>query len=266
RAAVSAARFATRSSACDAPAAAPCTGSDQPIAFPKATVFIDADDWDTRAESLGGTSNGLLAGLAAHLAQGMGRVNPDGAVDLTLPVNRREAGDTRANAITNVDFTVDPAPVASDLRGIRASIKQALTRSQEEPNERFELLPLAPLLPQWLIRKVVSVSAGSPTSVVSSNLGEIDPAAHRPDGTPADRFVMRSLGKGVTEAVMHRLGGLLVLLSGRTDDTIFVSVLSYQPGRDNSNDVLHEHISNALNDFGLTASFAWPAGLSRLSA
>jgi hypothetical protein len=65
---------------------------------------------------------------------------------------------------------------------------------------------------------------------------------------------------------MHRLGGLLVLLSGRTDDTIFVSVLSYQPGRDNSNDVLHEHISNALNDFGLTASFAWPAGLSRLSA
>lgn len=267
RAAVSAARFAHRTSAVGAPATpVTTTGSDEPIAFPKATIFIDADAWDTRAESLGGTSNGLLAGLAAHLARRLGRVTPNGAVDLTLPVNRREAGDTRANAITNVDFTVDPAPVTGDLRGIRASIKQALTRSQEEPNERFELLPLGPLLPQWLIRKVVSVSASSPTSVVSSNLGEIDPAAHRPDGTPADRFVMRSLGKGVTEAVMHRLGGLLVLLSGRTDDTIFVSVLSYQPGRDNSNESLHEHLSSVLNDFDLTASLGWPAELSRLSA
>ena len=58
--------------------------------------------------SLGGTSNSLLAGFAAHLAQRMGRVTADGSVDLTLPVNEREAGDTRANAITNVDFTVDP--------------------------------------------------------------------------------------------------------------------------------------------------------------
>ena len=266
RAAVSAARFAARISASDAPAAAPSTGSDDPVIFPKATIFIGADDWDRRAASLGGTSNGLLAGFAAHLARRMGRVTPDGAVDLTLPVNRREAGDTRANAITNVDFTVDPTPVTTDLRGIRAAIKEALTRSQEEPNERFALLPLAPLLPQWLIRRVVSVSAGSPTSVVSSNLGDVDPAAHRPDGTPADRFVMRSLGKGVTEAVMHRLGGLLVLLSGRTDDTVFVSVLSYQPGSDNSNDGLHEHISHALNDFGLAASFGLTAGLSELSA
>jgi hypothetical protein len=260
RAVVSAARFAQRNRASAGPAIPPpvlSAGADEPITLPKATIFVDADEWDARAASLGGTSNGLLAGLAAHLAQRVGRVAADGSVDLTLPVNERAAGDTRANAITNVDFTVDPAPATTDLRGIRAAIKQALIRSQEAVNERFELLPLAPLLPQWLVRRVVSVSASSATSVVSSNLGEVNPAAYRPDGTAADRFVMRSLGQGVTKAIMHRLGGLLVLLSGRTHEQVFVSVLSYQPGRSNSNDDLRQHLSSVLNDFSLTATIGW---------
>jgi diacylglycerol O-acyltransferase / wax synthase len=260
RAVVSAARFAQRNHASAGPATTPPVLSpraDEPIAFPKATIFVDSDEWDARASALGGTSNSLLAGFAARLAQRMGRVTADGSVDLTLPVNEREAGDTRANAITNVDFTVDPTPTTTDLRDIRAAIKGALVRSQEVLNERFELLPLAPLLPQWLVRRVVSVSAGSPTSVVSSNLGEVNPAAYRPDGTAADRFVMRSLGRGVTEAVMHRLGGLLVLLSGRTDREVFVSVLSYQPGSSNTNDALHQHLSSTLTDFSLTGTFSW---------
>jgi len=261
RAVVSAARFARRNRASARPTTPPpvlSAGADEPIAFPQATIFIDAAEWDARAFSLGGTSNGLLAGLAAHLGQRMGRVAADGSVDLTLPVNERAAGDTRANAITNVDFTVDPAPATTDLSGIRAAIKQALIRSHEVLNERWELLPLAPLLPQWLVRRVVSVSASSATSVVSSNLGEVDPAAYRPDGTPADHFVMRSRGQGVTEAIMNRLGGLLVLLSGRTHDQVFVSVLSYQPGRSNSNGDLRQQISTALNDFSLPATIGWP--------
>ncbi|BBZ38259.1 hypothetical protein [Mycobacterium conspicuum] len=261
RAVVAAARFARRHRADAAPAApapAPSAGAGRPIALPKATIFIDADEWDARAASLGGTSNGLLAGLAAHLAHRMGRLTADGSVDLTLPVNERAAGDTRANAVTNVDFTVDPAPATADLRGIRAAIKQALIRSGEVQNERFQLLPLVPLLPQWLVRRVVSVSASSPTSVVSSNLGAVDPAACRPDGTAADRFVMRSLGQGVTEAIMQQVGGLLVLLSGRVDRQLFVSVLSYQPGQVNSTAELRRHLSSALNDFSLSATIGWP--------
>jgi len=262
RAVVAAARFARQNRAGTEPATPTrvlSTGAEELVAFPKATIFIDADEWDTRASALGGTSNGLLAGLAAHLAQRMGRVTADGSVDLTLPVNQRQAGDTRANAITNVDFTVDPAAAATDLRGIRAAIKEALIRSTEAQNERFELLPLVPLLPQWLVRRVVSISASSATSVVSSNLGDVDPAAYRPDGSTADRFVMRSLGKGVTKAIMQQLGGLLVLLSGRVDDRVFVSVLSYQPGRSNSNTDLRQHLSSALDDFSLNATFGWPS-------
>ena len=98
----------------------------------------------------------------------------------------------------------------------------------------------------------------SATSVVSSNLGAVNPAACRPDGTDADYFVMKSLGKGLTEEILHRLGGLLVLLSGRTNDKVFLSVLSYQPGRSNSDGELLADLANALDDFSLTAAFGWP--------
>jgi len=269
RAAVAAARFARRDRGSAGSAAPPSSKPlaqppslsarvDEPVALPMATIFVDADEWDARAYALGGTSNTLLAGVATRLAQRVGRLGPDGSVALTLPVNERTAGDTRANAITNVDFTVDPAAAPTNLRGIRAAIKQALIRHQEMPNPRWQLLPLAPLLPQWLVRRMVGLSAGSATSVVSSNLGAVNPAAYRPDGTDADHFVMKPLGPGVTKAIMYRLGGLLVLLSGRTGGRVFVSCLAYQPEQSNSNDLLQQQISGVLSDFSLTATIGWP--------
>jgi hypothetical protein len=273
RALVAAARFARRhrggAGSATTPSSKPLAtppalyrGADKRITLPTATIFVDANEWDARAESLGGTSNTLLAGVAARLAQRVGRIAADGSATLTLPVNERTAGDTRANAITNVDFTVDPAPATTDLSEIRAAIKQALIRSQEETNERFELLHLAPLLPQWLARRLVGVSANGATGVVSSNLGAVNPAAHRPDGTNADHFVMKPLGPGVTKAIMHRLGGLLVLLSGRTHGQVFVSVLAYQPDRVNSNNILQHDLSSTLSDFSLTATTGWPCPVS----
>jgi len=260
RAVVAAAQFARRHRSGDDAATAPSVvpaREDEPITLPTATVFVDADEWDARAQSLGGTSNTLLAGLAARLAQRVGRVTADGSVDVTVPVNERTDGDTRANAITNVDITVDPEPATTDLREIRAAIKQGLIRSQDAQNERFELLPLVPLLPQGLVRRSVGVSANGAASVVSSNLGAVTPGAYRPDGTDADSMVMKPLGPGVTKAIMHQLGGLLVLLSGRTHEQVFVSVLAYQPGRSNSNDGLQHDISSALSDFSLTPTTGW---------
>jgi hypothetical protein len=261
RAVVAAAHFARRhrgaaGSATSLPTA-PTAGADELITLPMATVFVDAAEWDARAHSLGGTSNTLLAALAARLAQRVGRVTADGLVTLTMAVNERTAGDTRANAITNVDFTVDPAPAATDLREIRAATKQALIRSQQEPAARWTLLPLVPLVPRWLGRRCAGLATISATSVGSSNLGVVDPAAHRPDGTDADHFVMKSLSVGVTTAIMHRLGGLLSLLSGRSHGRVFVSVLAYQPGRLTSNDELQQHVSSTLSDFSLTATIGW---------
>jgi hypothetical protein len=236
---------------------APTPGADERVNLSAATIFFDADEWDARAHSLGGTSNTLLAGLAARLAQRVGRVTADGWATPSIPVNQRTAGDTRANAITNVDITVDPALAARDLREIRAATKQALIRQREVPDERWALLPVVPLLPQRLVRRLVGVATGGTTNVVSSNLGAAPPAINRPDGTDADYFAMKSLYPGVTKAIMHRTGGVLALLSGRTHGRVFVSVLAYQLDRPNSNDDLRQQISSALSDFSLTATTGW---------
>jgi hypothetical protein len=231
-------------------------GPDRSITLPAATLFIDADEWDARAHALGGSSNALLAGMAARLAQRIGRVAADGSVNVGMPVSERTPGDTRANAVTNVDITIEPER-AIDLREIRAAIKRALVRHQDVPDERWALLPLIPLIPKRLFRRLISVATGSATAVVSSNLGALDPAANRPDGSDADYFAMKSLYPGVTSATMQRTNGVLALLSGRAHGQVFISVLAYEPGGDNSDDGLSQHISNTLSDFSLTATTGW---------
>jgi diacylglycerol O-acyltransferase / wax synthase len=142
-----------------------------------------------------------------------------------MPINERTASDTRANAITNVDITLDPAPATTDLRGIRAATKQALIRSKEAPNERWTLLPLVLLVPERLGKGWVSAATNSAASVGASNVGAVNPAVNRPDGTDADYFVMKSLSSRMTAAMMHQIGGLLLLLSGRAHGRVFVSLL-----------------------------------------
>ena len=269
KSAVAAARSAKRNrtsagSAASAPStalskpAAPIAGADELITLPTATAFLDGDEWDARAQSLGGTSNTLLAGLAARLAQRVGRVGADGSVALAIPVNERIADDTRANAVTMVDITVDPAPATRDLRGIRAATKQALMRHREVPDERRTLLPVVPLLPQRLVRRMVGVATGGATNaVVASNLGAAPAAVNRPDGTDADYIALLSRYPGVSKALMHQLGGLLVVHSARVNRQVFVSVLAYQPDRPNSNDDLWQDLSSALSDFSLTATTGW---------
>jgi hypothetical protein len=237
--------------------AAPIAGADELVTLPTLTAFLDADEWDARAQSLGGTSNTLLAGVAARLAQRVGRAAADGSVTVAIPVNERTADDTRANAITAVNITVDPAPAATDLREIRAAIKQALIRRQEVPDERMALLPLAPLMPQWLMRRMVSVALGDATTSGSSNLGVAPAIVNQPDGTDADYVALRVLYPGVTKAMLHRTGGVLVLHSARVHQRVFVSVVAYQPDRPNSNDNLWRDFSAVLSEFSLTATTGW---------
>lgn len=236
---------------------APPREPEEPATLPLTTIFIDADQWDARAHALRGTGNALLAGLAAHLARGLGRVAADGSVTVGMLVNERTPGDTRANAISSVDIPVDPTPVTRDLHALRGDIKHALVRHQDVPDERWVLLPLVPLVPKRLFKRLLSVATGSATTVASSNLGAIDPDANRPDGTDADHFAMKSLYLGVTNSTMHRTNGTLGLVSGRVGGQIFISVLNYELDRPNSNDELRQRVSSALDDFSLTATPGW---------
>jgi hypothetical protein len=95
---------------------------------PGIAIYVGLDDWDARASALGGTSSTLVAGLAAKLAERMGRRRAgDGAVTLQLPMSERAEGDTRAVALSLARVSVDPTRVTTDLRDVRAAIKQALS-------------------------------------------------------------------------------------------------------------------------------------------
>lgn len=218
---------------------------------PTATAFIDATAWQDRAAALGGTSNTLLAGLSTRLGQRIGRVTADGSVLMKMPVNERVAGDTRANAVSNITVPIDPAPAATDLRGIRAAIKQALVRhgeSRDDERAVLSLVPLLGLLPKRFARVVDN-------TVVVSNLGEVNPRVTSPDGTRADIWASRLSYRGVTEALMDSLGGVLYVLSGTALGRVFVSVSGYQPGYANSNEALRQDLLAVLADFDLAGTF-----------
>ncbi|WP_018599919.1 hypothetical protein [Mycobacterium sp. 155] len=254
RALLEAAQFVRQHRSGDGAPVTRFTGTDEHVTLSTATIFVDIEEWDARAHALGGTANTLLAGLAARLARRVGRVTADGSVTPSIPVNERTAGDTRANAITNVDITVDPTRATTDLRAIRNATKHALIRAEAEPDERWALLPLVPLLSAGLTRRLVGVATGGASNVVSSNLGAAPPALNRPDGTDADYFAMKSLYPGMTNSIMHRTSGVLALLSGRVHHRVFVSVLAHLPGRIDSNNDLWQHLSHVLDEFSLTAT------------
>jgi diacylglycerol O-acyltransferase / wax synthase len=233
-------------------------GADEVITLPTATIFIDADEWTARAHALGGTSNSLLAGVAARLAERAGRVTADGSVTLGVPVNQRTANDTRANAVTNVDVTVDATRATTDLREIRSATKQALIQRQQVPDERMALLPLVPLLPKRLIRRWVNVYTPSTTSVASSQLGAAPSIVNRPDGTDADYISLLVLCPGVTKATVQLSNGMMGLISAEVNGRVFVSVIAYQPGSVTSNDELRQVLSSIMDDFSLTATIGWP--------
>lgn len=227
------------------------TGTDEALTPSVVTAFVDADQWHARAHALGGTSNVLLAGLAAHLAQRMGRVTADGSVRGKVLVNERVAGDTRANAISSLAITVDPARATTDLREIRAAVKQAMASHQETRDDEravMSFVPLLGLLPKRLIRL-------SDDTVVSSSMGAVEPAVVRPDGTDADIFGARVSYPTVTKALMDSMGGVLYVLSANAQGQVSVSVTAYQPGYTNSKEALRQVLSDALNDFSLTGTY-----------
>ena len=231
-------------------------GAEAAIALPMATVFVDAGEWETCAKSLGGTTNALLVGLAARLAQRVGRTGADGSVIVMMPVSERTPDDTRANAIGNVGVTVDPAQAATDLDDIRTAIKQALIRHREASEDEYAVNALVPLLPKRILRAAgMANSVAAPNLVGASNVGTIGAAAGRADGTDADSFALRILHMGVTMTMLERFGGVQSFLSGTSHGKVFVSAVSYRPGRTNSDRVLQQDLSTALSDFSLTGTF-----------
>jgi mycoketide-CoA synthase len=238
-----------------APPSPRTAGDDQPVEVPALIAYIDLAEWDARAKSLGASSNSLVAGIACRLAVRMGRVQDDGTVTLRFLVTLRTEGDTRGNALTSVDVPVDPTHAATDLAEMQAKITQTILAAMEDPdNEWLAPLPLAAMTPVWAARRIAGMAAGGSTlPVTCSNVGDLSPAANRPDGTDADYAYMRNLEPDMKKGTLEAMGGQLFLGSGRGHGKMFIRISAYLLGRSNNKDELRESVSSTFAEFGLNA-------------
>jgi hypothetical protein len=226
---------------------------DRTVEVPALTAYIDLADWDARAKSLGVSSNSLVAGLACRLAVRVGRVRDDGTVTLRFPVSLRGEGDTRGNALTVVDVTVDPTHAATDPGEMHLKITQAILAGLENPEDDFlATFPLAAMIPSRLNRRLAGMAAGGASIPVTvSNFGELSPAVNRPDGTDADYAYMRSCEPDIKKSTLEHIGGQLFVGSGRCLGKIFIRISAYLLDRQNTKDELREVISRTFAEFEL---------------
>jgi diacylglycerol O-acyltransferase len=242
--------FGSDRAAAPAPLTTPADVPDAPVVLPSLTTFIDLDAWDTRRRELDGSSSALHIAVAARLAERLRRVaGSDGSVSITVPVSERTPEDTRANALTNISFRISPK---AELQEIRGKVKQGLVALQDTPNELMAPLPLIPLVPRWLARNMEGLAMGNADLPVGcSNIGDVEPAVGRADGTDADYVLLRLCDQGVTTRGIERGRGQLFVSSGRINDKVFLTTVAYQPGAENSKERLRRLVTETLGDFRL---------------
>jgi hypothetical protein len=90
--------------------------------------------------------------------------------------------------------------------------------------------------------------------VSCSNLGDLPPDLARVDGTPADYVFIRALDTNVTMGELQRSHGQLVVVSGRINGKISISVEAYQLDAENSKAHLRNVVEQTLAEFGLSGT------------
>jgi hypothetical protein len=145
-------------------------------------------------------------------------------VNCAIPVNERVPNDERGNALTGLPLTVDPDAALTDLTPVRSALKAALSELSSKPNAFSGPLALTPLIPKTLARGIELVGLKN-AAVTCTNLGDIDPAVNRPDGTDAEYFSVRGRIAHLEcrTSFIQRSGDYMPPLSaGRINGSIFI--------------------------------------------
>lgn len=230
-----------------------------PFRVPAVCVRTPQFDWDEAAAVRGGTSNTLVAAVAARLGERLERTDAEGIVTLAVPVSVRVDGDTRANALDAATIRIDPTGLADDLSDLRAATKAALVATAEQSHQLTAALALVPLMPAVLVRRAESMAMGASASPVGcSNYGELPAAVPRIDGGDPDNFWVRLNELGQEPADLDRIGGQLYVLSWRALGDVFLSIVAEPVGGGLHRDELHQLVGATLAEFGLTATSVVP--------
>jgi diacylglycerol O-acyltransferase len=227
----------------------------RPSVFP----VMEAAEWDARAKALGGNSGSLVAAFAVRLGFIMGQMRSDGSVTLNFPVSDRKDADDRANALTGMSVTADPAEVLTSLTKIRADLKSGLKEVAEKPNQLLAPLPLTPITPKWLVRRMEWLVLGDGPVVGCTNIGEVPEALIQVDGTAADYMLARGVEWPIGPTELNRVGNWLLVGSCRMSGKLYLFITAWQVGKSNTGEELKGLATRALADFGLSGTFVEPA-------
>lgn len=237
------------------PAAVPISGANDLVIVPNVWIRIRLDEWNARAEALGGTVSALAAAFTARLDRHMGRVHGDADdVKLLLTVNTRTMDDARAVAVSFVRVGIDPTGATTDLRDARAAIKQALKDAKDTPDESAELVALTPFTPKKAWKHLIDYAVSDPEQpAVCSSLGDTGPAAIRPDGTLCDSMFARGASQNITRQWLERTGSQLHVFVGTSAEInqVGVCVRGYQPGSITTRAALRDLAARTLIEFDL---------------
>jgi hypothetical protein len=237
-----------------APPSPRVAGDDQPVVVPTLTAYIDMAEWDACAKSIGGNTFTLFAGFAGRLGVRIGRICDDGTVTLSFPLSERTEDDTRGNTLVFPVVSVDPTHLSYDLGEVRLKFKQAFADLAEITEELLAPLPLTSMTPKWVARRAAGMGLGAAAFPIGcSNVGELDPAVNRPDGSEADYASGRLIEPGISKRTLERMGGQLFLVSGRGHGRVWIAINAYLAGRTNSQEALREATSRTFAEFDLTA-------------
>ncbi len=174
---------------------------DGHVVVPGIWILIDMEDWDARAQALGGASNTLATGLAAKLGEHLGRRHrDDGDVKMQVIVSDRTTeDDTRAVAVSFARASIDPTHVTKDLGDARRAIKEALKTLRDTPDESSPLLPLAPFTPRRTWKQLIDWALNDPDHpAIISNFGDVGSAVTCPDGTQSQAAWARGTNQHIT--------------------------------------------------------------------
>ena len=225
------------------------------VVVPSVAIYVDIPDWDAKAASLGGNSYSLLAAYSAKMGEYLGRQRAsDGAVTLVIAINLRDSlDDDRALAMAFANASVDPTGVTTDLSEARTAVREAREKAKSETDPAMELMALVPWLPKTTVKSIVELmfDYSEDLPISCSNLGDLPPEVARVDGTAAEYVLIRALDTNVTEGELRRSHGQLVVVSGRINGKVSISVEAYQLDAENSRERLRELAHKALDDFGL---------------
>lgn len=219
-------------------------------------VQLDLAEWDAVAGAHGGTTNGLLIGVAVGLLGRSGRVADGADVRVDIPHSMRVADDPRANATTGLPISVTyRAGSRADLPAVRAALKAAgIAYANPETIPPIQhLQPVQMLLPKLVLHKFAR-TAKAP-ECLCTNMGRTAQniavlGTHR-----ARDVVMRPVVNPGPVELFRQVEVGVNLAFSCDDDTVTLVVTGGDPDRFPTRTALQELLAAEFADWGLSPRF-----------